>query len=193
MTLRLDICAVRAGGPQLPADQPHSAAAADALHGLVQPDRAAARARSVDRALAVVLRSGSERGAKNRVPQHARLLHPRAQGRRAAGRSAIRRSWSAHAMRSSAPAGAIAGTELFRSRAFPTRLSGSAGRHRSGRAPSRRPLRHAAADLEHVPPLPRAARLPRRAGDLHFRRYLERQSDRAEARSRSCSARTSAP
>ena len=56
-----------------------------------------------------------------------------------------------------------------------------ARRPRAGRDASQRPLRHAAADLEHVSPLSRAVRWPHRAGRFHLRRYLERQSDRAEA------------
>src|SRR5262249_53966360 len=43
---------VRAGRPQLPADEPHPAPARDALHGLVQQARAAAGARPFDRRLA---------------------------------------------------------------------------------------------------------------------------------------------
>src|SRR5262249_61033666 len=51
----------------------------------------------------------------------------------------------------------------------------------SRRAASRWPLCHAAADIEHVPPLSRSARLLGRARDLHFRRYLECESRRASA------------
>ena len=77
--------------------------------------------------------------------------------------------------------GTIAGTELYQAKGFPYTLRRSAGRSRSRRDAPKWPLRHVAADLEHVSPLPRAARLPHRKGDLHFRRYLERQSDRAQA------------
>ena len=105
-----------------------------------------------------------------------------ASSRTARGRSIpIPRSWSAPATPSSARAGGSQAPSCFRSRAFPTRLQDLLGDAGAGRAPPQRPLRHAAADLEHVSPLPRAARLPGRAGHLHLRRHLERQSDRAEA------------
>ena len=84
-------------------------------------------------------------------------------------------------MPSSAPAAPIAGTELLQVKGFPYALQELLGGPRARRGLPRRALRHAAPHLEHVPPLPRAARLPRRAGDLHLRRHLERQSDRAEA------------
>ncbi len=60
--------------------------------------------------------------------------------------------------------------------------AGSRWRPEPRRHAPQRPLRHAAADLEHVSPLPRPARLPRRTGDLHFRGHLERQPDRAQTR-----------
>ena len=53
--------------------------------------------------------------------------------------------------------GTIAGTELYQIKGFPYSLEDLLGDPQPGRGPPRRPLRHAAADLEHVPPLPRAA------------------------------------
>src|ERR1700704_1372624 len=52
----LDFNDFPAGGTQFPAAQPHSAAVADPVHRLVQPDRAAAGPRSVARGLALFLR-----------------------------------------------------------------------------------------------------------------------------------------
>ena len=183
MTMRTAIAErVPAGGPQFPADQPHSAAAADAVHGLVQQDRAAAGARSVDRAsggCSPISTSARRRNASSRACTTASS----ASSRTARGRSMpIRRCWSAPATPSSAPAARSPAPSCSRSRAFPTRCDDLLRDPAAGRALPRRPLRHAAADLQHVPPLPRAARLPRRAGDLHLRRHLERQSDRAQAR-----------
>src|SRR5262249_40238455 len=77
---------VNAGGPQLLADQPNSSPPGHAVHGLVQPDPTAVAARPVDRALAFFLRPGFERGQGAALSQHARLLHPRAQGRSAPDR-----------------------------------------------------------------------------------------------------------
>src|ERR1700680_3223521 len=51
-----DFKPVPAGRAQFPADQPYSAPAPDPVHRLVQPDRAAAGARPVDRDLALLLR-----------------------------------------------------------------------------------------------------------------------------------------
>lgn len=49
------------------------------------------------------------------------------------------------------------GTIALSDQGIPLHAGGTALRPRSGRGPSRRPLRHIAADLEHVPPLSRAA------------------------------------
>ena len=49
-----------------------------------------AGARPVDRAMALFLRPGSERGQEAELPKHARLLHPRAQGRCASHRRSAR-------------------------------------------------------------------------------------------------------
>ena len=76
--------------PQLPADQPHTAPARHALHGLVQQDRKPARARSLDRRVAPLRGPRSERSREDGVPEPARLLHPRAQARRPADRSGSR-------------------------------------------------------------------------------------------------------
>jgi phosphatidylserine decarboxylase len=83
--------------------------------------------------------------------------------------------------RSSERRGAIAGTELLQVKGFPYTLQDLLGWPALG-AEHVRLFRHAAADVQHVSSLPRAARLQRRAGDLHFGRHLERQSDRAQAR-----------
>ena len=53
--------------------------------------------------------------------------------------------------------GTVAGTELLQAKGFPYTLRRPAGRSGPGRGLSRRHLRHAAAHLEHVPPLPCAA------------------------------------
>ena len=53
--------------------------------------------------------------------------------------------------------GAIAGTELFQVKGFPYTLQDLLGRPRLVDELSQRPLRHAAADLQHVSSLPRAA------------------------------------
>ena len=58
---------------------------------------------------------------KTRVPQHARVLHPRAQAGRAADRPPIRRCSSARATRSSAPRARRGHHGCCRRRAFPTR------------------------------------------------------------------------
>ena len=68
---------------------------------------------------------------------------------------------------------------------------GSVGRRGTGALLPGRPVRDAAIDREHVSPLPRSRRLPRRAGELHLRRYLERESDRAQTSGATVSARTS--
>src|SRR5262249_49757339 len=76
----------RTGRPQFSAHQPDTSPAGHELHGVVQSDRAAVDPRSVHRYLALLLRPGFERGQEGQVSQHARLLHPGAQGRGAAGR-----------------------------------------------------------------------------------------------------------
>ena len=77
--------------------------------------------------------------------------------------------------------GAIAGTRLYQAKGFPYALGELLPeRDLVERAPQR-PLCHAAAHREHVSPLPCAARLPRRTRRLRVGRYLERQSDRAQA------------
>ncbi len=77
--------------------------------------------------------------------------------------------------------GSVVGTELIQVKGFPYTLQDLLGDPELVAHLPRRALRHAAAHLRHVPSFPRAARLPRRAGDLHLRRHLERQSDRAPA------------
>ena len=134
-----------------------------------------------------------QRGEEDRVHEPARLLHPRAEGRRAADRCRIRRSWSARATRSSARAAASTAPSCSRSRDFPIRCTTCSAtpelveRYRDGSYVTLR------LTVEHVSPLPCASRLPRRAGHLHLGRHLERQPDRAASASRGCSAGTSAP
>src|SRR5262249_57579034 len=72
---------VSAGGHQLSSDQPYPAPSAHALHGLVQQDRAAARARCINCVMAALLRSGFERSTQKTVQERALLLHPRAHAR----------------------------------------------------------------------------------------------------------------
>src|SRR6267142_2613280 len=66
---RFDAAHFRAGGHQLPADQPDPAATADALHGLVQQDRASAGALALHRGLAIVRGPGPGRGEEAAVLQ----------------------------------------------------------------------------------------------------------------------------
>src|SRR5882724_690410 len=61
----------RAGGHQLPPDQPDPATAADALHGMVQQDGTSAGALSVHSELAVVRRLGPEGGKETGLLQPA--------------------------------------------------------------------------------------------------------------------------
>ena len=129
---------------------------------------------------------------QTQLQEHARLLHARAEGRAPARSIAIPAVLVSPCDAIVGACGAIAGTELVPDQGVALRPGGAAARRRPGRRLPQRPLRHPAPHLEHVPPLPRPARLPRRARDLHLGRHLERQSDRAEARRRSCSARTSA-
>ena len=88
--------------------------------------------------------------------------------------------------------GAIAGTGSTRPRDFPYALGellperDLVEAHRNGRYVTLR------LTVEHVSPLPCAARLSHRTRRLRVGRYLERQSDRAQARSSGCSARTNA-
>ena len=68
----------------------------------------------------------------------------------------------------------------------------SARRCGAGRRLPRRPLRDAAHHLEHVPPLPRAARLPRVRRSPTSRATPGTSTRSRSSASRSCSARTSA-
>ena len=117
------------------------------------------------------------RRPRSELRQPARLLHPRAEAGRARRRSRpgrpgqpLRRDRGRLRHRSRA-------TELIQAKGFPTR-SRPAGRSGAGRPLSRRPLRHAAPDLQHVPPLPRAPTTAGRAGHLHLGRHLEHQPHR---------------
>ena len=82
-----------AGGPQLPAHQPHPAPPGHAVHGLVQQDRAT-RSSAICRSRVWRLFADptSTEAAKTAVRQPARLLRPRAQARRAPDRSRSRRA-----------------------------------------------------------------------------------------------------
>ena len=129
---------VSAGRHQLPADQPHPAPPADAVHGLVQQDRAAAGARRLDRAVAAVLGSRPERGQEDHSSPACTTASP-ASSRRARGRSiTIPTSSSARATPSSAPAGGSPAPSSSRSKAFPTRSKTCSAtpelveRHRNG-------------------------------------------------------------
>ena len=92
MTVRSQIPRIFAAGRhQFPADQPHPAAAGDAVHRLVQQDRAAADPRAFDRDLAAVLRPRSQRGQED-ANSGACMSASSANSRTARGRSiAIRR------------------------------------------------------------------------------------------------------
>ena len=76
--------------------------------------------------------------------------------------------------------GAIADTELFQIKGAPYSLLDLLGDPALVDSAPQRALHHAAADLEHVPSFPCARGLPDRAGYVHPRRHLERQSDRAQ-------------
>ena len=101
--------------------------------------------------------------------------------------------WSVPATASSAPWARCVAGAVLQAKGFPYTLMDLLGDRGAGAHVPAGLLRHAAPALGHVSPLPRAVRLPRRAGHLHLRRHLERQSDRAASASRVCSARTSAP
>ena len=171
-----------AGTPQLPAHQPHSAPPGHPVHRLVQQASSSRWSRDLRIALWRLFSDlDLSEAQEDAIQEPARLLHPRAQGRRAAGRRRPgiagqplrrhrRRLRHGHRRRAAAGQGLSLHAE------------GSARRPELVAELSRRQLRHAAPDLEHVPPLPCAARLPGRAGDLHLRRHLERQPDRAQAR-----------
>ena len=70
------------------------------------------------------------------------------------------------------PCGTVEQGSVLQAKGFPYRMADLFGRH----------LCHAATDIQHVPPLPRARRRHRRTRQLHRRRHLERESDRARAR-----------
>ena len=79
--------------------------------------------------------------------------------------------------------GRVDGTKAVPDQGLPVRrlricwtTSALVDKYRDGR------LRDAAAHVEHVSPLPRAGRVPRARGDLHLRRHVERESDRAAPR-----------
>ncbi len=97
-------------------------------------------------ALAAVLRPRSQRSEEDRVPQPARLLHPRAQGRRAPDRSRDPTILVSPCDAIVGACGAIAGTELYQAKGFPYTLQDLLGDRRSGRSASQRPLCDAAAD-----------------------------------------------
>ena len=171
-----------AGRPQLPAHQPHPAPRAHALHGLVQPHRAAAGARAVARGLAAVRRPRP--GARRSKPRF-RSLHDCFIRELKDGARPVDADPAVLASPCDAIVGACGRVEdgqLFQAKGFPYALHDLLGDAGAGARVPRRHLRHAAPHLEHVPPLPRAARLPGRAGHLLLRRHLERQPDRAEAR-----------
>ena len=142
--------------------------------------------------LAAVLRSRPARGEKDRVQQPARLLHPRAQGRRCARSIPIRNSWPARATPSSAPSAdrrhrtvSDQGRALLAAR-------GSARRSRTGRAHrnGRYVTLRLTSSMYHRFHAPHDCRIEQVT--YISRRYLERQSDRAASGSSGCSARTSA-
>ncbi len=65
--------------------------------------------------------------------------------------------------------GPVNGTELIQAKGFPYTPHRPAPRPRAGRLLHEWPLRDLAAEVEHVPPLSCAPRLPGRTRDLHFR------------------------
>ena len=123
-----------ARAPELSADEPHPAPLRDAVHGLVQPHRAAARARL---SLAVWQAFGGDlrldEAERDRLQEHARVLHARLKpgARPIDPRSALVVSpcdaiVGAH--------GAIRGTEVFQAKGFPYTLEellGDAGSSRN--------------------------------------------------------------
>ena len=118
---------------------------------------------------------------EEQVQEHARLLHARAEGRRAADRSRSRHRRRAPATPSSAHTGGSPAPSCFRSRASPTRLSDLLGapqlveRHRDGLYVTLR-LTSSMYHRFHAP-----HDCTRRARHLHLGRHLERESDRAAA------------
>ena len=166
----------------------------DALHGLVQQDRAT-RWSAICRSRIWRLFADPGPQLRRRRPQfrslHDCFIRELKDGARPVDRDPGRAS-SARATPSSARRGAIAGDRADPGQGFPYTLAGSAGRSRAGRALPRRPLRHAAADVEHVPPLPRAARLHGRAGRPTSPATPGTSTRSRSSASRGCSARTSA-
>ena len=118
---------------------------------------------------------------KSRIQEPARLLHPRAQARACVRPTPTRTIVVSPCDAIIGAFGAIADTELFQVKGAPYSLLDLHRRSRAGGGAPQRPVHHLAADLQHVSPLSRARGLPDRAGRFHQRRYLERQSDRAEA------------
>lgn len=170
------------GAAQLRAHQPGATPPADALHGLVQSHRAAAGSRGLARAVPPVRgRPVAARGEEAPLRQPPRLLRARAARRRAArggrpgrGGESVRRDRGRE--RDAPRHGGDPGQGVRLRHRGPVAGSG-AGTHAPGR-----PLRDAAAQGEHVPPLPRASRLPGRATHVRLGRHLERQPDRPASR-----------
>ncbi len=115
------------------------------------------------------------------IPQPARLLHPGTERRRARDRCPCRYPGQPLRRHRRRLRRDRRHRSFIRPRAFPTRSKICSAIAISSKVP-RRALRDVTADVEHVSPLPRAARLPGRGSHLHLRRHLERQSDRAQAR-----------
>ena len=110
---------------------------------------------ALDRLLAAVFRPRPVGGQEDRVQEPARLLYARAASGTAAGRSrpAVVASPSDGII---GAFGRIADTELFQIKGAPYSLLDLLGDPALVEQPPQRPLRHAAADVEHVSPLPRA-------------------------------------
>ena len=122
MTARSLIDAHRpAGRHQFPADQPHPAPLADAVHGLAEPHRAALAVRGLSSPCGGCSPIWTERGRGEALQEPARLLHPRAEGGRAADRRRSRACSRVPAMRWSAPAGGSTRARCCRRRDFPIR------------------------------------------------------------------------
>ena len=133
--------------------------------------------------LAAICRSRPERRANPAFHEPARVLHARTEARRAPDRpqpgynnQPLRCDY--RSVRTDRQRRADPSQRIF------LHVAGFADRPATRGSLSQWRIRHVAADAEHVSPLPCAIRLHSRKGQVHFRRYLERRSDRAQSHSK---------